>query len=651
MRTLPILAVIALAIGNARALDPASWRHEQAIVVTAPGLVRLDVPPETMQAAAPQLADLRLLSPSGAESPYVVEWPVSAAPREVPVRTFKAGLGDQSTVLEIETGTADAIEAVILETPATSFIKAARLEGSSDGATWHDLAAREVIFRQNSGANRLRIPFATGSWKHLRVTVDDRRNNPVPFTAARVVLARTKAAAVPHPVAIAQREERPQQTRLTLDLGAAHLPLATLKLAVGDAVFSRRATVSWLRDNRGQVVETFLGNAAIYRVTSDGLSSASLEIPVHREVPEARLIVTIQNGDSPPLNITGIEAERHPVALLFYATEAGTWKLLSGNAGAAAPDYDLAALKQELSKATGARLNSGALVANPNFKAAPALPGVQPGGAHIDLAPWRFRRPITIRQTGVIRLELDPGTLAHAQASLDDLRVVQNDRQIPFLLDHTNATRAMQPVLSKDSDPKRRMVSLWRVTMPLDGLPATSLTITSPTPLFERTIEVWAKAKDAMGNEARVHLGSAPWTRSAGGRNERLAVPLTATRVPEVFFIETNNGDNPPIEIENVEVHHAVSAIVAKITDEAPVHLYYGNDSAYAPRYDLQLVRADLLRAQTENAALGKEETLRAAKRTGGEPNAGSPWLWGALALVVVVLLWVVARMLPKATP
>jgi hypothetical protein len=241
-------------------------------------------------------------------------------------------------------------------------------------------------------------------------------------------------------------------------------------------------------------------------------------------------------------------------------------------------------------------------------------------------------------------------TLAHAQTSFGDLRLIQNEKQIPYLLDHTNGSRTLQPKLAKGNDPKRPTVSLWLVTMPLDGLPVTHLTFSSPTPLFDRTLVVWAKSKDQMGNEYRIHVGSENWTKKAGGKNGDLVMSLNTARLPEVFFIETDNGDNPPIEIEKVQAHHAVNVVVAKITDTAPVFLYYGNNLAYAPRYDLQLVRAELLNAQKQNATLGSEEVLRAEVKSTRDISSGSPWLWISLGVVIVVLLWVVAKMLPAAT-
>jgi hypothetical protein len=648
--TILLLLSAALMSHLAHALDAAAWQHQQAFDVTASGITRLELPSETLNVSRQQLEDLRLLAPSGTEVPFIIERASLVPPREAAVRTFKSSLTDGSTVIEVETGSTEAIDAVSIDSPAANFIKAARLEGSNDGVQWNELATNEVIFRQSNGASRMRIPFASAPHARLRITLDDKRSQPVPFTAARVEFTTQKQAMVPHVVSIVQTDEKPRETVLIVNLGAANLNLSHLRLTVSDPVFSRRVSVSYSRDDNGNKQSVSVASAVIYRVTTnDGLSTAWLDVPIHKQVPASQVTLTIENGDSPPLKITGLEATRQPVTAIFFAQENGAWKLITGNITAKAPIYDLASLDKQLRQGAATKVTVGALAANPNYKAQPALPNVTPQGAEIDLAKWRYRKPVTISEAGVIRVEFDAEVLAHAQSAFGDLRIIQNGRQIPWLLDPTKATRTMQPAVSKESDPKRRTVSVWKVAMPLGDLPATRLTCTSPTPLFERTITVWAKRKDSMGNENRIQLGITQWQQQGGGARQTLSLPFQSTRLPETFYLETDNGDNPPIEIEDVKVEHPVITLAAKLTDVAPVFLYYGNEHAFMPSYDLRLVRQELLSATKQPVALGKEEVLLAEKWRGSpEVSAGSPWLWATLALVIVVLLWVVSKMLPK---
>ena len=68
------------------------------------------------------------------------------------------------------------------------------------------------------------------------------------------------------------------------------------------------------------------------------------------------------------------------------------------------------------------------------------------------------------------------------------------------------------------------------------------------------------------------------------------------------------------------------------------------------PRHDLRLVWDELMAADQQATTLGSEELLRPGIEKPGAMDAGSPWLWLALAGVVVVLLVVVAKLLPRET-
>ena len=57
---------------------PGEWRHEQHFTVSAPGLVRFNLPVETLDAARSGLEDLRLYDEEGNELPYLVDRPKPA---------------------------------------------------------------------------------------------------------------------------------------------------------------------------------------------------------------------------------------------------------------------------------------------------------------------------------------------------------------------------------------------------------------------------------------------------------------------------------------------------------------------------------------------------------------------------------------------
>ena len=78
----------------------------------------------------------------------------------------------------------------------------------------------------------------------------------------------------------------------------------------------------------------------------------------------------------------------------------------------------------------------------------------------------------------------------------------------------------------------------------------------------------------------------------------------------------------------------------------------YGNPRASSSRYDLSLVGGQLLAADKSPATLGAEARLRKSSWVENQtPGKGGVLFWGILALVVVVLLVIVSRLLPKSSP
>jgi hypothetical protein len=116
----------------------------------------------------------------------------------------------------------------------------------------------------------------------------------------------------------------------------------------------------------------------------------------------------------------------------------------------------------------------------------------------------------------------------------------------------------------------------------------------------------------------------------------------------DTVWIETDNGDNPAIALGSVQAVYPVVRLVFKTAETDGFTLVYGNPAANAPRYDLSLVAAKLLTASRSGVQLevaGPNSTTTGSRFAGLN---GGYLFWGALALVVVVLLGVVAKLLPK---
>jgi len=637
---LPLLLIALCLSSTAGAADFAAWTHRQTVRVTQPGLTRIELEPELLDASQTKggapFHDLRIISPGNVETPYIIALPRIIRPEMVEVPEFRAALNPNTlnTVLEFRPPAGSMTSEVLLQTPAASFIKSATFEASLDGTRWQTLASNELLCRQN-GTERLRFTFAPAAWTHFRVTLDDARSKPVVFTGAQVRRDLPEWHTLSQPVKIRGRTETAGETHLKLDLGSANVLLGNMRLHTPEAVFQREATV--------------LGaQATLFRLQHEGRSAEDLDIGVHQLATNREVELVIRNGDSPPLRIESIEATRHPVPVVFQADAAGEWQFYIGNVQAPEPRYDIAALSDKLRDASAQSAMASVVEANTAFSKKATAPDVGDVGPEIDVSPWSFQRPVEFKEAGVLVVELIPEVLARTANDLHDMRVVRDGHQIPFLAIKPGVDREVEVPIKEVPDPDKPRWSKWDIQMPFANFPASELLLDSPTPLFARTLTVSEQHLTEKGHFERI-LSNANWQRLPGQSASTFHLALYTAPRAATIHLATDNGDNARLQITAARVVYPVVKLMFRVPDTTPVQICYGNRRAPYTRYDLQLVRPDFEKATQVAATLGEEEKLPGyAADASGPSGKGSPWLWAALALVVGALLWVVAKMLPK---
>jgi hypothetical protein len=634
------------------AFEPNEWRNTQTLDIPAAGLVHVNLPATTLDAAQPGLEDLRIVDSKGDQVPYLIERLVPDAESMIRPAEFRSTIENGATHLNLKTGTRAPIVGMSLETPATGFMKAVDVEGSNDGTTWTKLAGGDSLFQSPNGAMKLRVSLPEGPWEFLRVTVDDLGSQPVPFTGAQLHKARTTAPAEAVPITIKTRDESPGITRLALDLGAANLTLGSLRIESNEPVFTRGVTLSVPEVGDDGIRERNIADAVIYRVNVNGKNEAHLEIPLESQIHTRELFVLIRNEDSPPLSVDTVRADRRLVRLTFFANQPGRYSLLSGNTQCAAPRYDLSALSGKLKNATGTDVVPSALVPNPNYRPPEALAALTLTGAQLDVAKWKFRKLLPLTKSSVQQVELDPELLARSQSDQRDIRIVRGEYQLPFLFEHTSLSRPISLNAAAANDSKKPALSRWSLKLPQPGLPMTRLVCSSSSPLFHRQMRLWEEITDERGDKFASELGRATWDQTPDAPKRDLVIELNARPKSDTLFLETDNGDNPAIELRDFRGYYPVTRVVFKATPDPaqPVWLYYGNLDTTAPRYDLTLVAGELLKAERAAVTAATQENFSSKASVVGQTLTGSTRyiFWGALALVVIVLLAIMSRFLPK---
>jgi Protein of unknown function (DUF3999) len=644
-----ISLLIIFSSGAVYAVTPNQWQFRQAIEVPAPGLVQVDLAAETINIARSDLSDLRIVDANEKEVPFLIDQPVPRAESTVRPKDFHAEIIPAGTQLLIKTGTDLIIAGITLETPAgANFIKSVRVEGSNDQKNWRTLTSGDPVFSMGNGAAKMRVQFPEGKWQFLRVVIDDSRTLPVPWTGAQLVIAGSPAPTQPLSVTIKSRDENPGMTRLGLDLGAANLRIASIRIGTSEPIFTRAVTVATPELSEEKLDEQPLSSGVLYRVDLNGKIEARLDIPIEKQIYGRELVLLIDNGDSPPLLISEVRADRRMTRLLFFAPAAGSYSLLAGNSQCDPPRYDLSQLGDQLRRAAAMDGRVSTPVLNPGYDAAANLPQGVVTGAKIDIAPWKFRKPIQVANAGVQQLELDTDVLARTMPDLRDLRVVSENVQLPYLIERTSISRTVNLPAANANDRERPTISRWQLKLPQAAIPITRITCVSDSPLFERTFRIWEELTDERGNNYPEELAQPRWRRVPNQAARQLTASFGRPSRSDTIVLETDNGDNPPIELHEFRGYYPATRVIFASTGSQPMALYYGNDEAAAPRYDAKLMAAQLLRSERSAAPLGLQETLNSERVTERLSGSARYIFWGALGIVVIVLLLLISRLLPK---
>jgi hypothetical protein len=632
------------------AIAPTEWKNQQTLEIRETGLTKVSLPETTLDLARVDLADLRLIGPGGEEVSYAIQIPAPPTAARHSPRNVRIELQPLSTQITIETGTTQAIAGVVLTTPARDFVKAAEVAISSDGSAW-EIVGQGLQLARQTDLEALTLPLGKISAVFLRITINDARTPVVPFTGAILDLtAPDDTPMVPVETEIVKREEFAGETVLTLDLHTRHLPLSLLEITATDPLFARMVTVKQRTLRAGESVEQSAAIGSIFRLGVPQQSIREhLRVPLDFPTSIRRQQIHISNDSSPPLAIQRVKVFRRPIWLIFNAGNAGTYRLLTGNLQVSRPTYDLARFTSDWENLPEAAVSLSKPEPTPGYQRRDVLAETPLLGAKLDVSAWKFRKRVTPAAVGVQELELDLVILAHAARGLGDLRLVRDGRQLPYLLERTSLVRALplQPV--EVNDPRVPHLSRWKFSLPFARLPLKAITLSSSSQLFSRALQIFEVDANHRGDMSRRVLSERTLWSSTPDRPEvSRKVNLVAIPTSDTLYLEIDNGDNPAITLSDAHADHPVVRLFFR-SDVEPLHLYYGATGVSPPRYDIELVGQRLMSEQKSPVELTAEEPLGNGSNSGFiSGKRGGILLWVSLAVVVGVLLFAIARLLPK---
>ena len=677
----PKLALVVAIVAGAASLDAQSsgtarFSQERNVDASA-GPQRLDIDvallsgsqPFTVRSvgerwiAAGGVNDLRLFGGDGREIPYLLIPPAPDAPVVVTGRVLPITATDtpneKASGFEADFETIGPIDAIDLSRVRAPFLKRFRLEGSGDRSRWTQLIAEGTAFNLPAEqVSRTRIEFPAGEYRYVRVTWDDTNSGRVPppdAVFARRVTVSSPGPELRAPIAITARPSEPGRTRFRLSLPAARLPIVALELTVGGGHLSRNA---WVLESRliGERAEPqLIGQARLIRVMQEGVSADALRIPI-RQPAEPDLDLVVDDGDNPPLALEGVTAVFAELPWIYFESTGGSITARYGDPRLAAPRYDLEAIRDkvpvQLAKAIWRSELTRTLAPAPE-----GLPMPQTGSA-LMLEGFEYLRDVPPGPAGLIAIPLDAAVMARsgvASRRLSDVRVVDRTaQQIPYLIekrdepllvDVTIERRDVPPVIQR----QRGHSSAYVVRVPYNQLPNARLALTTRARVFKRTVTLGTLIAATERQPARfVSHGDHLWVHA----DEATPAPGITFDVPESIggdlMLLVEEGDNQPLPIEKATVLLPSYSIRLFRPADQPLRVLYGKDGVAPPRYDLQLLAPQVMGRRAEEVVAGAEQRLAETAAQRGVEMVPPVVFWSVLALAVLVLLGMVARLMRR---
>lgn len=664
---------------EAQSSGTARFSHERTVDSASAGPQRLDIDVALLSGSQPfrvhavgersiaegGLNDLRLFGGDGREIPYLLIPPAPDAPvfvtgRILPI-TAADTPNDKSSGFEADFETVGLLDAVDLSRVRAPFLKRFRLEGSGDRSRWTQLMAEGTAFNLPAEQlSRTRIEFPAGEYRYIRVVWDDTNSARVPppeAVLARRVTRSSPGAVLRAPVALTARPSEPGRTRFRLSLPAGRLPIVALELTVGGGHLSRHASVLESRLIGEQAEPQVIGEARLVRVMQEGVSADALRISI-RQPTEPDLDLVVDDGDNPPMALEAVTAIFAELPWIYFDPPGGPITARYGDPRLAAPRYDLEAIRHNVPP-TIAR---AVWRPDPPRLLAPAsegLPMPQTGSA-VTLDAFEYVRDIPSGPAALIAIPLDAAIVAHsgiAARRFSDLRVVdRSGNQIPYLLEKRDEPLLVDaPIERRDLPATARAraggSTSYVVRVPYQELPGARLVLTTRARVFQRTVRFGTLTAPTERQPSRfISHAQHSWVHA----DEATPAPSITFIVPESIIgdrmLLVEEGDNQPLPIEKATLLLPSYAMRLFRPADEPLRLYYGKDSIAAPRYDLQLLAPQVMGRRAEEITIGAEQRIAAGAAGRAIEMVPPAVFWSVLALAVLVLLAMVARLVRRDT-
>lgn len=599
------------------------------VALPAEGPVRVRVPPGLRTAADPvDGSDLLLLDAAGAPVAFAR---VEGDPgwREAAAVAVAATADPRVFRLDPDGRAIDEIEVSL-----PHGVPAATVTVRADGAV---LAGPEVVY-DLPGGRRREIRFApTGSEVSVEVVpTTGRLTVPPAFLAWRRAAPAVAPDRIEVPVGAPWIQEN-GFVRYEVRLERA-LPIDRVTLRATDLVWERQAeaqALPWHQPPDAQGGQLWPGATVPIRRIALGTTGVELATIPGPPSPTDRLAVLVSAQGQPPLDVPSVVAELDGVELVVLEPGPGPHTLYGGAPPGTSPPWDLQVAAPELARAASIVVAPGPVADNPAWVSPEARANLAAPGSELPTDRFAWRRPV--EGTGLARIPLPVEVLSTARPDLGDLRLATDGgRQVPYVLRRRPSDTDLEVEVRRLERPR---TSVLRVALPEEGVPISTVTLATAATVFERRVIV-----SRVRGTGLEPLRAITWV----GRDRPMALSIDVSQpVGRELVVEIENGDDPPLPIDEVTVRAGGWELVA-VLPEGGASLLYGAPAEGAPSYDLALLSTELVARAASEATVGERE--RAGRKALGALDRVLLAIGiGVLALGLLGLAADLLRKLPEA--
>lgn len=344
MNPLKFAALFVLVCGLSQAQDH-GFRYKRKITAgDAAGWHAIPLPPEMYAHTSRRLSDLRLYrveEQDTVEIPYLVRERTEATEtEEIALPVINNSVRDGMLFLTLNNTKRKLINHVTLDFGADNYFANATVEGSNNGKEWFTLAEGLRIFsivRDGDTISQKELTFSPTDYAWLRLQIKADTNLSLMRASVQHV-ATTPGKYRNIGLRWSVHEDRDQKQTMAYITLDHYQPVSHIALTlVHEMDFYRPYVLDFVADS----THTGKGWRHNYRRLATGyLTSYTPNTVATHEVLARQLRLTIDNGDSPALTITDIEA-RGAVVELVARLPHGVTDLYYGDAKLNGPSYDL----------------------------------------------------------------------------------------------------------------------------------------------------------------------------------------------------------------------------------------------------------------------------------------------------------------------